>query len=104
MSRKCPGCIFINSACIGPKCGPVRAKKAENACMGPENGPVRARGMGNGERTESPIPERESPAVKAGLVRVYGVVNLYLTFLEDLFEVYLVGIQVDMSVLSGAGL
>ena len=25
----------------------------------------------------------------------YGVVNLYLTFLEDLFKVYLVGIQVD---------
>ena len=42
-----------------------------------------------------PIPERESPAVKAGLIRVYGVVNLYLTFLEDLLEVYLVGIQVD---------
>ena len=41
-----------------------------------------------------PIPERESPA-EAGLIRVYGVVNLYLTFLEDLFEVYLVGIQVD---------
>ena len=26
-------------------------------------------------------------------IRVYGVVNLYLTFLDDLFEVYWVGIQ-----------
>jgi hypothetical protein len=26
----------------------------------------------------------------------YGVVNLYLTFLDDLFEVYLIGIQVDV--------
>ena len=32
---------------------------------------------------------------KAGLIRVYGVVNLYLTFLDDLFDVYLIGIQVD---------
>lgn len=30
------------SACIGPKHGPLQAKMAENACMGPENGPVRA--------------------------------------------------------------
>ena len=52
--------------------------------------------MGNGERTESPIPERESPAVKAGLVRVYGVVNLYLTFLEELSVLYFIGIQLDI--------
>jgi hypothetical protein len=25
----------------------------------------------------------------------HGVVNLYLTFLDDLFDVYLIGIQVD---------
>ena len=43
----------------------------------------------------APSNTRESPAVKAGLIRVYGVVNLYLTFLDDLFEVYLIGIQVD---------
>jgi len=49
-----------------------------------------------GERRESPpVPERES-LVEARLIRVYGVVNLYLTFLEDLFEVYLIGVQVDM--------
>ena len=26
----------------------------------------------------------------------YGAVNLYLTFLDDLFEVYLIGIQEDV--------
>ena len=39
------------------------------------------------------VSGRENPAVKAGLFRVYGVVNLYLTILDDLFEVYRVGIQ-----------
>ena len=26
---------------------------------------------------------------------LYGVVNLYLTFLDQLFEVYMIGIQLD---------
>ena len=42
-----------------------------------------------------PVPVRENPAVKAGLIRVYGVVNLYLTFLEGLTTLYYVGIQLD---------
>jgi hypothetical protein len=40
-----------------------------------------------------PVSRRENPAVKAGLFRVYGVVNLYLTFLEDIERMYLLGIQ-----------
>ena len=40
-----------------------------------------------------PVPVRENPAVKAGLIRVYGVVNLYLTFLEEVERMYLIGIQ-----------
>ena len=40
-----------------------------------------------------PIPVRENPAVKAGLFRVYGVVNLYLTFLCDLEKLYLIGLS-----------
>ena len=47
-------------------------------------------------RRSPPIPVRENPAVKAGLFRVYGVVNLYLTFLEDLSVLYFIGIQLDM--------
>ena len=35
----------------------------------------------------------QNPAVKAGLIRVYGVVNLYLTCLEDMKRMYLLGIQ-----------
>ena len=35
----------------------------------------------------------QNPAVKAGLIRVYGVVNLYLTLLEDMDRMYLIGIQ-----------
>ena len=49
----------------------------------------------NRDYANVPIPVCESPAVKAGLICVYGVVNLYLTILEDLFKVYLIGIQVD---------
>ena len=44
-------------------------------------------------RRSPPILERENPAVKAGMFRVYGVVNLYLTFWDDLLGIYLVGIQ-----------
>ena len=40
-----------------------------------------------------PIPKHENPAVKAGLFRVYGVVNLYLTFLYDLEKLYLIGLS-----------
>ena len=40
-----------------------------------------------------PFSRRENPAVKAGLIRVYGVVNSYLTFLEDMKRTYLLGIQ-----------
>ena len=40
-----------------------------------------------------PVFVRENPAVKAGLIRVYGVVNLYLTFGEDIERMYLLGIQ-----------
>ena len=40
-----------------------------------------------------PFSRRENPAVKAGLIRVYGVVNLYLTFPEDIKRMYLIGIQ-----------
>ena len=36
---------------------------------------------------------RENPAVKAGLFRVYGVVNNYRTNFDDFKEVYLLGIQ-----------
>ena len=46
-----------------------------------------------------PVPVRENPAVKAGLFRVYVIVNNYLTFLDDLFEVYLIGIQVDVELI-----
>ena len=96
MSRRCQGCISISSACTGPKRGPVRAKIAENACMGPTNGPVRAvRERGNGEQTESPIPERKSPAT-AGLIRVYGQWDDYRTIFDDFREAYLLGIQLDM--------
>ena len=35
----------------------------------------------------------QNPAVKAGLIRVYGVDNLYLTLLEDMERMYLFGIQ-----------
>ena len=44
----------------------------------------------------NPNPERESPAVKAGLNRVYVIVNNYRTNFDDYREVYLLGIQVDM--------
>ena len=75
---------------------------AENACMGPTNGPVRAvRERGNGEQTESPIPERKSPAT-AGLIRVYVIVNNYRTNFDDYREVYLLGIQMHNSAISTA--
>ena len=47
-----------------------------------------------GGQTESPIPERESPAVMAGLIRVYVIVNNYRTNFDDFIESYLFGIQV----------
>ena len=40
-------------------------------------------------------PLRESPAVKAGLIRVYVIVNNYRTNFDDFREVYLFGSQVD---------
>ena len=60
--------------------------------------------MGNVNRRSPPIPVRENPAVKAGLFRVYGVVNLYLTNFDDFREVYLFGIQVDNGLTKDAGL
>ena len=39
------------------------------------------------------VSGRDNPAVKAGFIRVYGVVNLYLTFPEDIKRMYLIGIQ-----------
>ena len=47
-----------------------------------------------GGQTESPIPERESPAVMAGLIRVYVIVNNYRTNFDDFWGLYLFGIQV----------
>ena len=35
---------------------------------------------------------------------LYGVVNLYLTFWDNLFEVYLIGIQLDNRIMKEAGL
>jgi hypothetical protein len=43
----------------------------------------------------NPNPERKSPAVKAGLIRVYVIVNNYRTNFDDFREVYLFGIQSD---------
>ena len=43
----------------------------------------------------NPALERESPAVKAGLIRVYGQWDNYRTNSDDFREVYLFGIQVD---------
>ena len=54
--------------------------------------------MGNVNRRSPPILERENPAVEAGMFPVYGVVNLYLTFLDDLFEVYITGIKFDREI------
>lgn len=42
-----------------------------------------------------PVPVRENPAVKAGLFRVYVIINNYRTNFDDFCEVYLFGIQVD---------
>ena len=39
------------------------------------------------------LPACESPAVKAGLFRVYVIVDNYRTNLDDYREVYLLGIQ-----------
>ena len=44
----------------------------------------------------NPIPERESPAVKAGLIRVYVIVNNYRTNYDDFRELYLFGNQIDI--------
>lgn len=55
-------------------------------------------------RRSPPILERENPAVKAGMFRVYGVVNLYLTNFDDFREVYLFGIQADNGLTKDAGL
>ena len=95
------------SACIGPNRGPVQAKMAENACKGPENGPVRAPkekiGLGTAPTlNRSTLSEAMAPSGEqaAGVyegaeppVLRYGVVNLYLTFLEDMERMYLIGIQ-----------
>ena len=125
------------SACIGPRHGPMQAKKGRNACKGPENGPVRApkdnrpshctnleskylrseatspagerrllppspspegRDLGEGvtvNRRSPSILERENPAVKAGLFRVYGQRDNYRTNYDDYLDVYLFGIQSD---------
>ena len=40
-----------------------------------------------------PVSVRENPAVKAGFIRVYGVVNIYPSFTEDMERMYLIGIQ-----------
>ena len=40
----------------------------------------------------------------AGLFRVYGVVNLYLTLWDNVVEVYLIGIQLDNRIMKEAGL
>ena len=45
---------------------------------------------------KTPQPERENPAVKAGLFRVYGQWDNYRTSFDDYREVYLLGIQLDM--------
>ena len=55
-------------------------------------------------RRSPPIPERENPAVKAGLFRVYGIVNNYRTNFDVFREVYLFGIQVDNRLTKEAGL
>ena len=47
------------------------------------------------------VSGRENPALTAGFIRVYGVVNLYLTILDNLLEIYLVGIQ-SVTILSRA--
>ena len=46
-------------------------------------------------RRSPPIPERENPAVKAGLFRVYGQWDNYRTNFDDFRDVYLLGIQAD---------
>ena len=78
---------------------------AENACMGPTNGPIRALREGvTVNRRSPPIPVRESPAAKAGLIRVYGVVNNYRTHFDDIRKVYLFGIQIDNRLTKEAGI
>ena len=41
-------------------------------------------------------PETRKPGRQGRAIRVYGVVNLYLTFLEDLTDLYFIGNQLDM--------
>ena len=47
---------------------------------------------------------RESPAVKAGLIRVYGQWDNYRTNFDDFREMYLFGFQLDMRLAEEAGL
>ena len=58
-------------------------------------------GGGNVSR-RSPLPARDARS-QPGRVS-YGVVNLYLTFLDNLFEAYLIGIQLDNRIMKEAGL
>ena len=44
----------------------------------------------------APSNTRESPAVMAGLIRVYGQRDNYRTSYDEFQDVYLFGIQVDM--------
>ena len=53
-------------------------------------------------RRSPPIPERENPAVKAGMFRVYGQWDNYRTNFDDFLGLYLFGIQVDMNTSSWA--
>ena len=43
----------------------------------------------------APSNIRENPAVKAGLIRVYGQWDNYRTNFDDFRDVYLLGIQAD---------
>ena len=79
-----------HSACIGPKHGPVQAKKV----FGPGTAPTLSRSTWSeamaplGEQAAGLFEGAEPPVLR------YGVVNLYLTFLKDMERMYLIGIQV----------
>ena len=47
------------------------------------------------------VSGREKPGRQGRAIRVYGGVNLYLTILDNLLEIYLVGIQ-SVTILSRA--